>query len=331
MEKDYIYLVSARCYTYNQASFIDDTLEGFAKQKCDFPVVYCIVDDASTDGEQDVLRRWAEEHLENKENGFERHEMLDYGELIVSRLTDRKNALFVILLLNKNHYQLKIPKLPYIIEWEYNSKYLAVCEGDDYWIDPLKLQKQVEFLENHPDHGMCYGNIATIKDGEIIEDPTSSIQIDSVEKIFLNNSIANMATMSRNDLLIRYREEIEPSKRGWKMGDYPMWIWMVMESKIYHMDEVFGVYRILGESASHSQDYKKRLAFLDSTHDIRLFFANRYSLDAKLISKINDVYYRDKSIITRGNDKEAYRDALKRIKRKTAKEKIKYLLSYFGV
>ena len=61
---------------------------------------------------------------------------------------------FAVVYLKENHYSQKKSKAPYLTEWE-DTKYIALCEGDDYWTDPLKLQKQVDFLERHPDYSLC--------------------------------------------------------------------------------------------------------------------------------------------------------------------------------
>ena len=158
MQKNYKYKVFVRCYTYNQSSYILDTINGFCIQQISFPVVYCIVDDASTDGERIVLREWAEQNLYlNNDEGFYKREM-PYGELFYAPLQTDNNALFVILLLNENHH-LKKDKLVYLTEWWQNAEYNAYCEGDDYWISADKIQKQIDFLDNNPEFGLIRTNV----------------------------------------------------------------------------------------------------------------------------------------------------------------------------
>ena len=84
---------------------------------------------------------------------------------------------------------------------------------------------------------------------------------------------------------------------GWRMADYPRWIWFELESKIHYIDEVMAVYRTLPESASHSKEYNKRLAFIESSHDIKMFFAEKYSLGDGVKIQIDDAYWREKSIV----------------------------------
>lgn len=152
MAEEYKYMVAIRCMTYKHAPFVLDTLRGFSLQETSFPCVYIVIDDASTDGEPEILCNWAEENLAlDDEAPFV---SLPYGKRYVAYHKDRPNSLFVILLLYENHYGKK-SKIPYVSEWFDSSKYYAVCEGDDYWTDPKKLQIQVEFLETHPEYLFC--------------------------------------------------------------------------------------------------------------------------------------------------------------------------------
>ena len=149
-------MVCTRCFTYNQAPYIEDALRGFAMQETTFPIVTVIVDDASTDGEPDVLRNWANDNLDFFDGGCKN--IMEYGELIFGHLRSRNNSWVAILLLSENHYSQSKPKDCYIAEWWDNSKYHAFCEGDDYWIHPMKLQRQVDFMESHIDYTLCFNN-----------------------------------------------------------------------------------------------------------------------------------------------------------------------------
>lgn len=277
MEKEYEYTVCTRCMTFNHAPYIEDTLKGFAIQKVSFPVVYCIIDDASTDGEQDLLRKWADDNLDFDDIEA-RHENLDYGELYVAPFRGEKAFLFSILLLRENHYRKK-PKLPYIAEWNDNAKYFALCEGDDYWIDPLKLQKQVDFLEKFPEYGMCYTQVKYLVDNKLGLKSYGGPSEDLDDLLLKNNTIPTVTTLFRSDLDKQYINVITPRIRKWKMGDYPRWLWFAAESKIHFESEVTAVYRILPESASHSSSFDKSLMFTKSFYDIKFFFNERYSLD----------------------------------------------------
>lgn len=141
INEGYVYKVATQCMTYNHANYIEDTLHGFAIQDTDFPVVYLVVDDASTDGEQDVIRNWANNNL-IKKDGVELYRNLSYGQLIEGTLKGKPQLTFVMLLLSENHYQSgkDFKKYEFISEWLNDAKYHAICEGDDYWPFSDKLQ-----------------------------------------------------------------------------------------------------------------------------------------------------------------------------------------------
>ena len=148
------YKVLVYCATFNQSKYIEDTLNGFAIQKTSFPFVCLVIDDASTDGEQDVLKRWIESHCNPKDI-----EMYDHPLSMILKAPDKDNlnCIYVIHLLKKNLFR-KQEKRDIISFWERQCKYEALCEGDDYWIDPLKLQKQVDFMDKNPNYSLCHSS-----------------------------------------------------------------------------------------------------------------------------------------------------------------------------
>ena len=119
--------VSVVCLAYNHASYIRDALEGFLSQVTGFPFEVIVHDDASTDGTAGIIR--------------------DYSE----RFPDIIRPVFQ----KENQYSKGIPIARDFIFPMVRGDYVALCEGDDYWTDPLKLRKQVEALENHPDADIC--------------------------------------------------------------------------------------------------------------------------------------------------------------------------------
>ena len=149
------FLLSISCLTYNQSSYITDAMNGFVMQQTDFPFVAVIVDDASTDGEQEVIRKYVNEHFDHSaESGYKEWETED-AFWTFARHSENKSCRFVVVYLKKNLWKEPEKKAEVTRDW-YNSKYIAICEGDDYWTDPEKLQKQVDFLEEHEAYSMCF-------------------------------------------------------------------------------------------------------------------------------------------------------------------------------
>jgi glycosyltransferase involved in cell wall biosynthesis len=152
MDSDFLVRVS--CLTYNHAPYIEDAMNGFCMQETSFPYVCTIIDDASTDGEQEIIRKYLQEHFNLQDKTIVRNEETDDYVLTFARHKTNINCYFAVFFLKYNHYRKK-SKAPYIQEWA-NTKYIALCEGDDYWIDPCKLQKQMIFMDAHPQHSLCF-------------------------------------------------------------------------------------------------------------------------------------------------------------------------------
>lgn len=120
-------VVSICCVAYNHVHFIRQCLDGFVMQKTNFPFEVLIHDDASTDGTQDIIREYEAKYP-------------DIIKPIYQKENQYSKGVRVSLVYNFSRVR---------------GKYVALCEGDDYWTDPYKLQKQVDFLEAHPDYVMC--------------------------------------------------------------------------------------------------------------------------------------------------------------------------------
>lgn len=144
---NYEHLVYVECMTYNQSNYIEDALRGFVMQRTDFPFVCMIMDDASTDGEQEIIKSFLKQEFDL--STMDRAED-EEAETIIAKHNTNDNCTFVICLLKENHLSTKLDKEHLLCKWRDLSKYTALCEGDDYWIDSNKLQKQVNFLESNP-------------------------------------------------------------------------------------------------------------------------------------------------------------------------------------
>ncbi len=152
--------VSVWCNTYNQAFYIKDTMDGFCMQQTSFPFVCLIMDDASTDGEPEVIKQYLNDHFDTEWT----KETDDY-HLTLARHQENKNCFFAVYLLKYNHYSIKKPRLKYYREVTDEIDYVALCEGDDYWTDAHKLQKQADALDANPQATLVYTNFQAI-DGE---------------------------------------------------------------------------------------------------------------------------------------------------------------------
>ena len=120
-------LVSIVCDTYNHAPFVRDALDGFLAQKTDFPIEIIVHDDASNDGTDRIIREYERAYPE----------------------------LFRCVYRTENIYSRDPKILEHYVFPLARGKYVAICEGDDYWTNPKKLQTQIDYLESHPDCTFC--------------------------------------------------------------------------------------------------------------------------------------------------------------------------------
>ena len=126
-------LVSIVCTTYNHENYCRQAFDSFLNQKTDYGIEIVVHDDASTDRTQEIIRGY------------------------VSKYPDR----FKAIIQNQNQYSQGASPLQLAIEHA-RGEYIAICEGDDYWIDNGKLQKQIEYMEGHPECTFCFTNAITL-------------------------------------------------------------------------------------------------------------------------------------------------------------------------
>ncbi|WP_196888892.1 glycosyltransferase family 2 protein [Aureivirga sp. CE67] len=236
--------VSVCCIVYNHEKYLKDFIKGITIQKTNFPIEIIIHDDLSTDNSRNIL----------------------------SDFQQQSNLEIKLLFPNYNRYSRGERPFNFVFK-EAQGKYLAVCEGDDYWTDPLKLQKQVDFLEENPEYGMSCTQIKQFNHQKdtFLENIWGSSEV-SFQELLNQNQISTLTAVFKKELWKTYDSEVNPVEKRWKMGDYPQWLYFSLKSKIHFLPEVTGVYRILSESASHSKNIKKQEVFIKSFFDIKKFF-----------------------------------------------------------
>lgn len=274
-------LVAIRCMTFNQKPYIRQCLDGFVMQKTNFPFVAIVVDDASTDNEQEVL--WDFINNELDQTSLQKDETDDFVRVVAPHKINC-NCTFVVVFLKYNHTSIKKAKKPYFKGWEDSAKYIGLCEGDDYWIDPLKLQKQVDYMETHPECGLVYTNSRIFNQSAgTFSDVTFPKQSD-FKGLLVESVIFTLTTCFKRELYVRYLQEIQVNPK-WLMGDTPLWLFIAAQGPIKYLPDVTSVYRVLENSASHSNDINKTIRFCLSSYDIRIYFAKKYHCE-NLIKQI---------------------------------------------
>lgn len=239
------YVVCVGCFTYNHENYICDAMNGFVIQQTTFPVVYCIIDDASTDNNASVIETYVSQNFTlDVPQAYEKDE--EYGHEIFVRHKTNENCWFVVILLNENHYIKKKSKIPYITPWRSNAKYYAICEGDDYWTDPNKLQKQVEVLESHPDCTMVCNRtkLFSVRQNKFIgeqyclhnEGWLNPVDVINRTGLYISTCSIIHRSWIRSENYPEYCSKCS-------IGDLPLQIYCAMKGKAYYIDEIMSVYR----------------------------------------------------------------------------------------
>lgn len=254
------FLVGVVCMTYNQSAFIEDAMNGFTMQQTNFPYVCCVVDDASTDGEPGVIRHYLEVHFELSDKSVARYEETDDYILCYARHKTNKNCFFVVLWLKYNHFGKK-RKAPYYESFLKDVKYQALCEGDDYWTDEKKIQKQVDFLESNHDYTMCFHNaIEHFEYGNKKDRLFSNIRDRDYTgiEVFKMWTIPTASAVFRIEVLYSTLYKRVLSNKVFMYGDGPLFITCASLGRIRGMRDVMSVYRRNQGSLTHQSSYEKR-------------------------------------------------------------------------
>lgn len=243
------------CITYNHESYIRQCLDGFVMQKTNFRFEAIVHDDASTDGTAAIVREYAEK----------------YPNIIMP------------IFETDNQYSKKDGSLDRIMMEHMKGKYIAFCEGDDYWTDPLKLQKQVDLLEDNPDYGMVF------MDNKILYDEKSVFVDNKQKQAIINDENLKWKILSQKDFLIatcsilvrstlyldirKLREDFD----GFMMGDTQLLFHLSRMSKVGHIKDISCVYRKHIGGATNTGNLEKSLAFVSNVVKMKLQLARKYN------------------------------------------------------
>lgn len=259
-------LVSVCCLTYNMQEYVKQAIESILMQRTTFVYEIIIHDDASTDDTREII----EEYVASFPH-------------IIRPIYQEENKYSKTGF--KFHYEEVIPMA--------NGKYIAFCDGDDYWIDPLKLQKQVDFLESNPDYGMVHTKAVKFREYQNIFKDSAGFDFENIEELLTECTVLHSSVCYLNSLAMQYLKEIKPQeKQNWTTNDFPMWLFFIQHYKIKLLEDITTVYRERSESVSHIGDDIKRLQFSEGVYDIVDFYLNQFQ-NITNENKIRARYYSD--------------------------------------
>ncbi len=207
---------------YNHEKFIGECLDNILKQQTNFEVEILIGEDGSSDRTREIVEKYGKQ----------------YSDKIKVFLNDPNNVLYI-----DGH---RTGRLNYIhLLKQADGKYAAFCDGDDFWTDPLKLQKQVDFLESHPDFAICFHRIKIAEmdgNGKAIGSKLSKSvkEITTIKDLAKGNYIAHSSCVFRNKL---FKEFPEWCYRV-PIFDWPHHLLNASYGKIKYINEAMATYRI---------------------------------------------------------------------------------------
>lgn len=213
------YLVAINCLVYNHESYLRECLDGFVMQQTNFPFVAIVHDDASTDNSAAIIHEYADKYPNIIKPIFERENQYSKRDGTIQRIMNAAVD-------------------------STSAKYVAMCEGDDYWTDPSKLQKQVDFMEANPEFSLCFHKVKTL-----IQE-TGELKNEFIVRDMPGKS--NIVDLAKGNYIhtpsVLYRKECLDVKSYYNMvpcipSDYVMWMLLAEKGYIYKFNEAMAVYR----------------------------------------------------------------------------------------
>lgn len=254
-------LISIHMITYNHEKYVAQAIEGVIAQKTDYPMELVIGDDCSTDNTQAIIESYR----------------LRYPDLIKPLYRDKNVGS------NANYWHTFS---------RCNGKYVALCEGDDYWTHPLKLQMQVDFLESHAEYGLVYTDLDSYIQSE---DRFAPMNLEIHEGdvyaslMLIRCGIWTVTVCLRKELLVGFPQLDAQYFRG----DTFVWLELSRKALVKYLPEKTAVYRILKESLSHFTHPKKEAAFTLRVANLYHYYATHYPIP---IQELNDHVLRQSAL-----------------------------------
>lgn len=209
-------LVSIECLVYNHEHYLRDCLNGFVMQKTSFKFEAIVHDDASTDGSAAIIREFAERYPNIIKPIYET--VNQYSKHDGSLTTIMTNALI--------------------------GKYIAICEGDDYWLDPLKLQKQVTFLESNPKYSLCFHKAKVIREKGVNPNSVKGLYENLEQRQYSGQEILATWTIPTASVLYRnIKTDKFPNDKRFIYGDIVLFLWLCDQGNAYCLKGIMSIYR----------------------------------------------------------------------------------------
>lgn len=241
-------LVSVIVTTYNHEPYLADALEAILSQECDFGVEIIVGEDCSSDNSLGVCKSFADLYPDK-----------------ITLITSAENVGW------RRNYRRCVESA--------KGKYIAFCDGDDYFLDTEHLAMQVAVMEQNSNVGLSYARAERRdKKGDLLGYFPKGKGHTTLDTMLHDWCVENCTTLARRDLVLDYYATEKPENRPeWLTEDLPMWLYVAAHSEVAYIDKATAVHRVFPDSVSHSTSLAKRLAFCDSSSNIKLWFDEQYN------------------------------------------------------
>jgi len=259
--------ISILVMTYFHEQYIRECLESIFCQEVDIPFEVVVSDDASGDGTVGILREYEKQHQNLR---------VLTSEVNLGLFGNYKKCLDAC-----------------------DGLYFAQVAGDDYWTDPFKLQKQLDFLRKNPDYGLVHtDNSVMFEDnGEIVVSRHSTWKTpipsgNVYRNLLTDNFIGALTIFSYTRILQEAGRSIQLFQSSWQMEDYPLWLEIASKYKIGYLPDITAMHRYNRHSLSNPQDRRKNFKLILSSYEIRFYFLerDRDKLDPDFVKQIRHNY-----------------------------------------
>ena len=256
-------LVAIHCLVYNHEPNLRECFEGFVMQQTNFPFVAIVHDDASTDGSAAIIREYEEKYPHIFKPIYEQENLYQKGGF--GTINEVMNEAIGAT----------------------GAKYVAMCEGDDYWTDSYKLQKQVDFMEANEDVGICYTDYNRFEENShtitksMFEQQQSYRPISYEQHLLKPGYLAPMTWLYRSDLMSYICKADVLTD-----GTYAYMLEFLYNSKVAYIPKVTAVYRSHAGSASSPVGNKTLFRYTIGVFRTQIHYTQKYSCSEELKHKV---------------------------------------------
>jgi len=256
------YMISVGVMGYNQEKYVRQTMDCILAQQCSYPFEIVIGDDASSDNTRVILEEYQRKHPK------------------------------MIRLLPKAPNKGVLRNYADVIR-ACKGKYIAFCHCDDYWHDPLKLQKQVDFLEQNPDYGLIHTDAdfyleksnSTLYSYHSKTHPNMP-EGDVFEDLILGRfSIITPTALYSRAAMDKYVDFDEFERAGFLYEDLPTWLELSKHVKVKFLQDSTSTYRVIEDSHSHPRNGDRKLYLLEGHYNMKKHFIKKYNVPAEVVKK----------------------------------------------